>query len=73
MSAANGALLPRPIRVGGAMLDAGATHKGRSAYDYLLYLAQTRCSTQSNCMTWPTNMLAPSHWARVNAAASQLR
>lgn len=42
MSAANGALLPRPIRVGGAMLDAGATHKGRSAYDYLLYLAQTQ-------------------------------
>ena len=34
--------LPRPLRVVGALLDAGATHKGRSAYDHLLYLAQTQ-------------------------------
>jgi ABC-2 type transport system ATP-binding protein len=34
--------LPRPLRVVGALLDAGATHKGRSAYNHLLYLAQTQ-------------------------------
>jgi ABC-type Na+ transport system ATPase subunit NatA len=34
--------LPRPLRVVGALLDAGATHKGRSAFDHLLYLAQTQ-------------------------------
>jgi ABC-2 type transport system ATP-binding protein len=34
--------LPRPLRVVGAMLDAGAAHKGRSAYDHLLYLTQTQ-------------------------------
>ena len=34
--------LARPLRVVGAMLDAGATHKGRTAYDHLLYLAQTQ-------------------------------
>ena len=34
--------LPRPLRVVGALLDAGAAHKGRSAYDHLLYLAQTQ-------------------------------
>ncbi len=36
------AALPRPLRVVGAMLDAGATHKGRTAYDHLLYLTQTQ-------------------------------
>ena len=39
---ANYADLPRPLKVVGALLDAGATHKGRSAYDHLLYLAQTQ-------------------------------
>ena len=34
--------IPRPLRVVGALLDAGAAHKGRSAYDHLLYLAQTQ-------------------------------
>ncbi len=34
--------LTRPLHVVGALLDAGATHKGRSAYDHLLYLAQTQ-------------------------------
>ena len=34
--------LPRPLRVVGALLDAGAAHKGRSAYDHLLYLTQTQ-------------------------------
>ena len=34
--------LPRPLRVVGALLDAGAAHKGRSAFDHLLYLAQTQ-------------------------------
>ncbi len=34
--------LPRPLRVVGALLDAGAAHKGRSAYNHLLYLAQTQ-------------------------------
>ena len=34
--------LPRPLRVVGALLDAGATHKGRTAFDHLLYLAQTQ-------------------------------
>ena len=34
--------LPRPLRVVGALLDAGAAHKGRSAYDHLLYLSQTQ-------------------------------
>jgi len=34
--------LPRPLRAVGALLDAGATHKGRSAYDHLLYLSQTQ-------------------------------
>ncbi len=34
--------LPRPLRVVGALLDAGATHPGRSAYHHLLYLAQTQ-------------------------------
>jgi ABC-2 type transport system ATP-binding protein len=30
------------MRVVGALLDAGATHAGRSAYDHLLYLSQTQ-------------------------------
>lgn len=34
--------LPRPLRVVGALLDAGAAHKGRSAFDHLLFLAQTQ-------------------------------
>ncbi len=34
--------LVRPLTVVGALLDAGATHKGRSAFDHLLYLAQTQ-------------------------------
>lgn len=34
--------LTRPLRVVGALLDAGAIHKGRSAYNHLLYLAQTQ-------------------------------
>jgi ABC-2 type transport system ATP-binding protein len=34
--------LRRPLHVVGALLDAGATHKGRTAYDHLLYLAQTQ-------------------------------
>ena len=34
--------LPRPLRVVGALLDAGAAHKGRTAFDHLLYLAQTQ-------------------------------
>lgn len=34
--------LVRPLTVVGALLDAGATHKGRSAYDHLLYLSQTQ-------------------------------
>jgi len=34
--------LPRPLRVVGALLDAGAAHKGRSAFDHLLVLAQTQ-------------------------------
>ena len=34
--------LLRPLRVVGALLDAGAAHKGRSAYDHLLALAQTQ-------------------------------
>ncbi len=34
--------IPRPLRVVGALLDAGAAHKGRSAYDHLLYLSQTQ-------------------------------
>jgi ABC-2 type transport system ATP-binding protein len=34
--------LHRPLRVVGALLDAGAAHKGRSAYDHLLYLTQTQ-------------------------------
>jgi ABC-2 type transport system ATP-binding protein len=34
--------LVRPLTVVGALLDAGATHPGRSAYDHLLYLSQTQ-------------------------------
>jgi ABC-2 type transport system ATP-binding protein len=34
--------LVRPLTVVGALLDARATHKGRSAYDHLLYLSQTQ-------------------------------
>jgi ABC-2 type transport system ATP-binding protein len=34
--------LPRPLRAVGALLDAGAAHKGRSAFDHLLYLTQTQ-------------------------------
>jgi ABC-2 type transport system ATP-binding protein len=34
--------LQRPLHVVGALLDAGAAHKGRSAYDHLLYLTQTQ-------------------------------
>ncbi len=34
--------LPHPLRVVGALLEAGATHKGRSAHDHLLALAQTQ-------------------------------
>jgi ABC-2 type transport system ATP-binding protein len=34
--------LPRPLRVVGALLDAGAAHKGRSAFDHLLALAHTQ-------------------------------
>jgi ABC-2 type transport system ATP-binding protein len=36
------ASLPRPLRVVGALLDAGAVHPGRTAFDHLLYLAQTQ-------------------------------
>ncbi|HEY0166726.1 MAG TPA: ABC transporter ATP-binding protein [Jatrophihabitans sp.] len=36
------ASLIRPLRVVGALLDAGAVHPGRSAFDHLLYLAQTQ-------------------------------
>lgn len=32
----------KPLTVVGALLDAGAIHKGRSAYDHLLYLSQTQ-------------------------------
>lgn len=35
--------LVRPLTVVGALLDAGATHPGRSAFDHLLFLAQTQC------------------------------
>jgi ABC-2 type transport system ATP-binding protein len=34
--------LSRPVCVVGALFDAGALHPGRSAYDHLLYLAQTQ-------------------------------
>jgi ABC-2 type transport system ATP-binding protein len=34
--------LGQPLRVVGALLEAGAVHPGRSAYDHLLYLAQTQ-------------------------------
>jgi len=34
--------LAQPLRVVGALLEAGAVHPGRSAYDHLLYLAQTQ-------------------------------
>ena len=34
--------LARPLCVVGALLEAGAVHPGRSAYDHLLYLAQTQ-------------------------------
>jgi ABC-2 type transport system ATP-binding protein len=34
--------LTRPLRVVGALLEAGAVHTGRSAFDHLLYLAQTQ-------------------------------
>jgi len=34
--------LSAPLRVVGALLEAGAVHPGRSAYDHLLYLAQTQ-------------------------------
>jgi len=34
--------LTSPLRVVGALLEAGAVHPGRSAYDHLLYLAQTQ-------------------------------
>ncbi len=34
--------LARPLHVVGALLDAGAAHNGRSAYDHLLYLAQSQ-------------------------------
>jgi ABC-2 type transport system ATP-binding protein len=34
--------LRRPLRVVGALLDAGAAHKGRTAYDHLLFLAHTQ-------------------------------
>lgn len=34
--------LVRPLTVVGALLDAGATHRGRSAYNHLLYLSQTQ-------------------------------
>jgi ABC-2 type transport system ATP-binding protein len=34
--------LTKPLCVVGALLDAGAAHPGRSAYDHLLYLAQTQ-------------------------------
>src|SRR5947207_7850358 len=33
--------VPRPLTVAGALLDAGATHPGRSARDHLRWLAQT--------------------------------
>ena len=34
--------LTAPLRVVGALLEAGAVHPGRSAYNHLLYLAQTQ-------------------------------
>ena len=34
--------LPRPLRSVGALLDGAATHPGRSAFDHLLYLAQSQ-------------------------------
>ncbi len=34
--------LIQPLRVVGALLEAGAVHPGRSAYDHLLYLSQTQ-------------------------------
>ena len=34
--------LTAPLRVVGALLEAGAVHPGRSAYDHLLFLAQTQ-------------------------------
>ena len=34
--------LTTPLRVVGALLEAGAVHPGRSAYNHLLYLAQTQ-------------------------------
>ncbi|MEO8695944.1 MAG: ATP-binding cassette domain-containing protein [Acidimicrobiales bacterium] len=34
--------LVKPLTVVGALLDAGATHRGRSAHDHLLYLSQTQ-------------------------------
>jgi ABC-2 type transport system ATP-binding protein len=34
--------LAAPLRVVGALLEAGAVHPGRSAHDHLLYLAQTQ-------------------------------
>jgi len=37
--------LVQPLRVVGALLEAGAVHPGRSAYDHLLYLAQTQALT----------------------------
>ncbi|MEO7060767.1 MAG: ATP-binding cassette domain-containing protein [Lapillicoccus sp.] len=36
------AALPRPLRVVGALLEAGAVHPGRTAYNHLLGLAQTQ-------------------------------
>jgi len=34
--------LPRPLRSVGALLDGATTHPGRSAFDHLLYLAQSQ-------------------------------
>ncbi len=41
------AQLHQPLRVVGALLEAGALHPGRSAYHHLLYLAQTQAIPES--------------------------
>jgi ABC-2 type transport system ATP-binding protein len=40
--------LPTPLRVAGALLEAQAVHKGRSAYNHLLCLAQTQGIPERN-------------------------
>src|SRR5918993_3194621 len=64
--------LPSPLRVVGALLDAGAVHPGRRARDHLLWMARAaglpaagwrRWSSSSAWVRWPAGGPARSRWA----------